>query len=259
MQGRAGAMSEPKYLTFPIVLLKDGLNNIKECMNDAMNYCLYDKYIRFEKSYSYNPMNDALNDVGINFGDTANIKKSWQNGKMLYDSIDEKFPKTSINKEMMFDFYKNKKSEFEIVCFLAFCALKSIIQRQVYKSTGNDYLFSRMSGNNKKGEDIDPLLKRYKGRYQRDKLINELRLSWGLKYVAGNRDMGVRGFYVSFTMPINSLALIAVRNNKKYKLEKLEKEKKEAMMRAVEQVKNEPLPANIKNNATSDEQNIDKT
>ncbi len=224
-------------------------------MSDAMDYCLYDKYIRFQKSYSYNPMNDALNKLNIKFYD---VEESWQNGKLLYDSIDEKAPKTSINKEMMFDFYKNKKSDFEIHCFLAFCALKSIIQKQVYKRTGYDYLFSRMSGNNKKGEDLDPLLKRYTSRYQRNKLINELRLSWGLNYVAGNRDMGVRGFYVSFTMPLDTLALIAVRKNKKYKLKKLENEKKEAMMRAVEQVMNEPLPANIKKNATSDEQIIDK-
>lgn len=245
-------MSKPIFLTFPIILLKDGINDIKECMDNAMDYCLYDKYLRFQKLHKYSPIDDAVDSLGIKY---ANIKKSIKDGKILYDSIDEKSPKTSVNEEMIFDFYKNKKSEFEVVCFLAFSALKSIIQKQQCKRITNEYLLSRMSGNSKTGEDIHPLLRRYTSRYQLNKVKIELQLNWGLKYYA----VKTRGFYASFTMPIKALALIAVRNNKKYKLKKLEDEIKEATMKAIEQVMKEPLPANIKKNATSEEQNIDKT
>jgi len=218
MQWRAGAMSEPKYLTFPIILFKNRLTDMQQGLSDAMYYCLYDKYLRL-KGFNYNePLKYAIIELNIPFTDP---NEAFKNGKKIYQSIDEKAPKASISMDMLFNFYCNPKSDFEIHCFLAFCALKSIIQRQKYKKTNFNYLLSRMSGNSKKKEGIDPLLKRYeskKERYQRNKLITELRLSWGLKYIAGNKDFKVRGFYASFTMQEKDLAVIALKGNRKYKL-----------------------------------------
>jgi hypothetical protein len=225
-------MSKPTYLTFPIVLLKDGINNIKECMINSIDYCFYDQFIRLQKSHSYDPVNDAMDKLGIDFN---NVQKALKKGKILYDSIDNKLAKTSIRKGMIFDFFSNKKSEYDVVCFLAFASLKSIIQKQGYKKITNDYLLSRMSGNSKNSKDINPLLKKYSTRYQLDKIKTELQLNWGLKYYADKS----RGFYVSFTMPLNALALIAERNNKMYKLKLLKNKKKEAMEKAKEQIMKE--------------------
>lgn len=230
-------MNKPIYLTFPIILLKDGLNDIKKCISNAMDYCLYDEINRQKIAYSYNPINDALNKLSIKFG---NVNYSIDIGQMLFDSIDLKAPKTSINLEMMFDFYKNKKSEFEIVCFLAFSALKSIIQTQELKKITNEYLLSRMSGNSKTGEDINHLLLKYTSRYQLNKIKDELQLNWGLKYYA----IKTRGFYVSFTVDIETLALIAERKNKKYKLKQIKERTKEASIKAKERIISESLPAN---------------
>jgi len=220
--------------------LKDGLTDIKECIDKAMDYCLYDKSYRNQKYHSYNPINDALNSLNISYG---NSEKSLRIGKILYESIDENAPKTSININMMFDFYKNKKTDFEIVCFLAFASLKSIIQKQVYKKITNEYLLNRMSGNSKNNNCINPLLKKYSNRYQLDKIKTELQLSWGLKYYA----VKTRGFYASFTMPLNELAVIAERKNRTYKLKLLKEKIKEASRQAKEQVKNEKLPVIISN------------
>lgn len=252
MQGRAANMSKPIYLTFPIILLNNGITDIKECMSNAMDYCLYDEILRQQRSGSYNPINDAFDKLPIKW---YNEKKSIKNGQLLFDSIDENAPKTSINFDMIFDIYKNKKSEFEIVCFIAFSAIKSIIQKQKFKKITNEYLLSRMSGYSKTCKDINPLLKKYASRYQLTKIKEELQLSWGLKYYA----VKTRGFYVSFAMPLNTLAIMAERNNRKYKLKKLDNEIKEARMRAIEQVMREPLHANIKTKNVNDEQNIDKT
>ncbi|MBU3715225.1 MAG: hypothetical protein FGM46_09825 [Ferruginibacter sp.] len=223
-----------------------------------MNYCLYDKYLRF-KEYDYNePLKSAIMELHINF---TKPNEAFKNGEIIYQSIDGKAPKTSITLDMMFDFYCNPKSDFEIHCFLAFCALKSIIQRQEYIKTDFKYLVSRMSGNSKKNEVIDPLLNRYEfkdDRYQRNKLIRELRLSWGLKYIAGNKDFKVRGFYASFTMQEKDLAVIAVKANRKYKLNKLKQKTDEAIKYANEQIQKESLQENIKNDASNSLQDIDK-
>ena len=238
MQGRAMIMSKPVYLTFPIIILKDGLSDIKGCINSAMNYCLYYQYHLNQNSS--NPLKIASDYLGINFYD---YEEAIIEGEMLYQTINDNAPKTSISKEMIFDFYKNKKSEFEIVCFLAFASLKSIIQKQVYKKITNEYLLNRMSGNSKSGAYINPLLKKYSNRYQLDKIKTELQLNWGLKYYA----VKTRGFYVSFTMPLNELAVIAERKNRSYKLKQLKEKIKEASRQAKEKVKNEKLPVIISN------------
>jgi hypothetical protein len=234
-------MSKQNYLTFPIILLKNGLKDIKNCMLNAMDYCLFDSYKRFENDDSDDPLDDALKKIKINFKD---VEKSINHGMNIYYSIDQKCPKTSISLDMLFDFYLNKKTEFEVVCFLAFSALKSIIQQQVYKNIKNNYLLCRMSGNSTTSEDINPLLKHYASRYQLDKIKKELQLNWGLKYYA----VRTRGFYVSFSMELNELAVIAERKNKSYQLKKLQNEIKDASIKAKEKVMSEPYHAKMKNN-----------
>jgi hypothetical protein len=240
MQGRAIIMSKPVYLTFPIIILKDGLTDIKKCVSDAMKYCLYYQFHLNCERHISNPLKNASNHLGIIYHDTD---ESLNDGSMLYDSINDNAPKTSISKEMLFDFLKNNKSEFEIVCFIAFASLKSIIQKQVYKKITNEYLLNRMSGNSKSGAPINPLLKKYSNRYQLDKIKTELQLNWGLKYYA----VKTRGFYASFTMPLNELALIAERKNRSYKLKLLKEKIKEASRQAKEQVMKEKLPVIISN------------
>jgi len=236
MQGRAGAMSKTEYLTFPIQIIEGGLNDIKGCTNNAMFYCLYYQYLREVEYESDNPLNEAADYIGINFG---NINKARNTGKSLYESIPKNAPLTSITRKMIFDFYNNEKTQFEVVCFLAFAALKSIIQDQGYKKMTNEYLLSRMSGNSKSKADIDPTLKPFTSRYQLDKIKQELQLNWGLKYYS----MKTRGFYVSFTMSLTELAKIAEKNNKAYKLKRLNELKQQARRKAIEELSKVEAPA----------------
>ena len=67
-----------------------------------------------------------------------------------------------------------------------FLGIKSIIGRKdKVKKTNNLFMFSRMAGFNSSIDDFSELpayLIKYTKRYQRDKLIKELKLNWGLKY-----------------------------------------------------------------------------
>ena len=189
-------MSKPKYLTFPIVLLRNSLTNVGECIDNAFDYCLYDCSQRNDLTSE-----EAAEDLGIDF---RKLIESFKNGKILFESLPDNSAKTSIRKDMLFDFYKNNKTDFEKLSFLAFAAIRSILQRQQYVRLTNKYLLSRMSGNNI-NDDISPFLKPYTKRYQLDKIKNELQLNWGLKMWA----IRLRGFYVSFNLSILDLAKIA--------------------------------------------------
>lgn len=214
---------ERRYLTFPVVILKDSLVNVSDCVNNAMNYCLYD-YCQRNTGIKESLIYDAGKFYGITWG---NNNKAYEKGKIIYNSIPKKSPKTSINTDMIFDFYKNEKSEFEIVVFLAFAAIRSILQIQAYSKITNDYLIGRMSGNNGKGEPVNPLLTNYTSRYQLDKIKKELQLNWGLKLYAFH----TRGFYVSFIHEIEALIREAEKKRKKYKEKELAKKKYEALQK----------------------------
>jgi hypothetical protein len=231
MQGRAGAMSKRTYLTFPINILKGGMKDIKICMNDAMHYCLYYQYLKEKNNGSMYPLESAQSKfILMPFAD---IEKSFKTGKVIYESIPKNAPLTSISMDMAIDFGINEKTEFEIACFLAFAAIKSIIQKQVYKKITNDFLLSRMSGNSKGKAEIDPSLKPFKRRYQLDKIKLELQLYWGLKYYAKR----MRGFYVSFKMSPEILAMKAIMNSRANRIKELKQKKSAANLKAEEQVR----------------------
>lgn len=209
-------MGKPKYLTFPIILLADASENLRACLNDAMDYCLYDRSLRI-----HGDMESAADDLGIRYG---NIKEDFKNGKMLYESIDAKCPKTSISKDMILEFYKGKKSEFEIITFIAFAAIRSILQTQAYKKITNDYLITRMAGNSRIGESLPIWIDKYNNRYQLTKIKNELELNWGLKIYS----VRTRGYYVSFNLPQEELCFKVLAKSEKAKRAKLNIQKAEA-------------------------------
>lgn len=165
-----------KYLTFPIIILNPGPAHIKDVLSNAMDYCLYCEYLKQEGSH-LERSKLAAKELGLRF---SGLESAVKNGRCLFDSIPEGSPKTSIDKDRIFDFYKQGRDEFEIVCFLAYAALRSIIQKQSCKKVTNDYLLSRMAGNSKKDEALPEWLKKYQKEYWLNKIKDELQIShWG--------------------------------------------------------------------------------
>ena len=226
-------MSE--YLTFPVIILKDGIKDIKLVTNDAMFYCLYD-YCQGKKGTQAALIQEAEKELGINYG---NKKAAYSRGEILYNSIPERSPKTSIRKEIIFDFYKEYKTEFEIITFLAFAALRSILQKQPYIKTTNDILIRRMAGNLKKEDPLPEEFIKYNKEYWLKKIklelqtvSNNLHKGWGLKLYACH----TRGFYVTFRMSREELIMQAELRRKKYKEKELKRENEEARKAALNKI-----------------------
>lgn len=216
------------YLTFPIMIFKYATDDIKKSVNDAMRYCLYD-HCKDKTGNQSELIAEAEAHLGIKYG---NKKDAYKEGELLFNSIPERSPKTSISKAMIFDFYKNDKTEFEVITFISFAAIRSIIQKQGYTKITNDYLIGRMSGNSKAGEPIPNNIFKYNNRYQIDKIKKELQLNWGLKLYGFH----TRGFYVSFSMALVELIKHAEIKRKKTKEKELEQQKKEARMLVLKQI-----------------------
>ena len=215
-----------KYLTFPIIILNPGPAHIKDVLSNAMDYCLYCEYLKQEGSH-LERSKLAAKELGLRF---SGLESAVKNGRCLFDSIPEGSPKTSIDKDRIFDFYKQGRDEFEIVCFLAYAALRSIIQKQSCKKVTNDYLLSRMAGNSKKDEALPEWLKKYQKEYWLNKIKDELQIShWGLKYYSHY----TRGFWVSFSMDLEKLTFYAEKQRKEYKIRQLKKLKTEARQAAL--------------------------
>lgn len=210
--------NETRYITFPIVIMKHALLDIRKCMEEALQYSCY-VYCLGVNGEKADRVKEASTFFGINYQIHV-----FNKGKILYDSISEPSPKTSISVGMVFEFYNEDKTVFEIVTFLAFAAIRSIIQKQGYSIISNQYLLSRMSGNSLKDEPISSSLLMYNNRYQLGKIKEELQLNWGLKLYGH----AMRGYYVSFRLELTALIEKAELRRTKSRLKKLKEDKKEA-------------------------------
>lgn len=209
-------MSKPKYLTFPIALLKDSRHCIKQKIDGVFDYCLFDAMVRNGCGAE-----EAARTIGVKFG---KIDRALKNGEMLHNSIPDNYPKTSISKSLIFDFYLNSKTEFEIDCFLCFAGIRSILQRKPFAKVVNSYILTRMAGNAGVNDELPEWISKYQQRYHLDKVKTELQLNWGLKIYSTH----VRGNYVSFTLELKELVYHAELKRKKYREKQLNDQKKEA-------------------------------
>jgi hypothetical protein len=220
--------SKKKYFNSPILLLKDFLIDDKKCLNNILDYAMYDYCVK----YDTDDVKRAARFFGVSLG---NEDRTFYNGNELYDSLPEGLPKVGISKEIFFDYYQNEKSEFQKVTLLAFLAIKSVLQNKSYCKLDNNYLFARMEGKShsiKKDSELSKKLVKYKNEYQSVKIKNELILNWGLIHYS----YYTRGFYVSFKMPLEHLIFQVEKKKKSNKLKQQKDKEKAARLAAVQRL-----------------------
>lgn len=220
-----------KYLNFPVQLLQDAFRDIRQTMDDVMNYAGYAHTLKLEHGSNEKKMEDAGRYFGMTWG---NARRSYERGKTLNDSIPQNSPMTGINKDVCFDFYDNHKTPDEIAVLLAFLAIKSIIGVKPYCKVTNGYLLARMAGM-AKAEDLPrPLpepLAQYSTRRKLDKIKSELQLNWNVNIYGTH----TRGYYVSIDnkFDMNKLAFEAEKRRKSTKEKLLKQRKDEARQKAL--------------------------
>ena len=216
---------EDKFLNFPVQLLQDAFKDIRQTMVNVLDYAGYAHTLKLHGSDS-KKMEDAGHYFGITWGNTL---KSYRDGKTLYESIPQNSPMAGINKDVLFDFYKNTKTLDEIAVLLAFLAIKSIVGIKPYCKVTNAYLIARMAGYAKIEDIPHPLpqpLAQYNTRRKLDKIKKELQLNWNVNIYSRY----TRGFYVSIDnkFELNKLVFEAEKRRKSTKEKQLKQRNDEA-------------------------------
>ena len=214
------------FFNFPITLLKPAFIDIRQVCNDIMDYAIY----MHGKKLIGDPikrMEDAAGYFGIDLGDVDN---SLENARILYKTNSNKSAMTGINKDLLFEYYKNYKTDSEIAVLLAFLALKSILGKKSYCRITSDFLLCRMAGyTSKKEMNVLPEdLKKYRTRWNMDSLKRELKNSFGLKIYGRH----TRGFFVSFNLSDEQLIKEVEMKRKKY-IEKIQKDEQSKAVKKV--------------------------
>ena len=216
-------MSEYVYLNFPVQIMQGGFTDVKAVCSKAIDYGIYDFMLRNGLS-GVNGFGEALKELQLTCKNHAGgLKVSKDIYQQLKDSL-EKPVTVSIKKDLLFEYFKNEKSEFEIAVFLGYVGLKSIIGKKPYIKITNDYLLARMFGYSSVIElkkDFSAECCKYSTRYHLDKVKTKLESSFGLK-LYGQK---TRGFYVSFKLSLLDLVYHAElkRESRKEKERKAEK------------------------------------
>jgi hypothetical protein len=136
---------EKRYLNVPVALLRGFVTNPKTTIRYILVYCVY-KSIAIDREYG--SVEEMEIEFETDFEGFGLCQKSIADlGEPLYDSLAQREkPYVGIHIDRLILFYAYDSDEFDRVVFVAYVALKSILQNQAYKSVTVEYLFSRMDG-----------------------------------------------------------------------------------------------------------------
>jgi hypothetical protein len=140
-------------------------------------------------------------------------------------------PYSMVTTSVIFDYYKNYKSEFDLMQFAAHAALVSIIGEKPYCKTNKEMILARMFGYASPNTVPDPipyyiapLYKKYQTRYHMDKLLNKLKSDWYWLFYAYH----TRGIHIAkyqsdydYETSLKRLILIVESNKEKRRLKEL--------------------------------------
>lgn len=222
--------NEVQYFNFPIQLLEGFLIDHSKVLKDILDYSLYAHSLKLEYGNEDARMKASATFFHITLG---SLRGTIQNGKLLYNSIDERSPKVGINLTIFWDYYKNEKTEFEKVCLLAFLGIKSILQKKPYCKMENKFWLARMDGKTHSCDftGLSHFMLIYANEYQTKKIKEALR-DWGL--ITYSRY--TRGFYVSFSMSLQDLIYEAEKRRKSTKEKQYKAMEKEALAAALQKL-----------------------
>ena len=216
---------DKKYLNIPVPMLKDLHINSKKFFDDVFDVGVYlqSKTLEGSEEKRYK---DAKHFLGVTQG--CKPHNAISNAKEILNRMPAKYPTTGIEKDMYFDYYKNYKDEFDIICLAAFFAIRSILGKKPYCKTNKDFIRARMFGYITAKElptQLTLLQEKYKARRQMNNVLNELEINWHLKILCNHN----RGFYLSFDLSYDDLALIIEKNKQITKIQQITKAKRKAI------------------------------
>lgn len=241
MTDRRTETAKSRYLNFPIYFLKGFLED------PDTNFTFILAYSMYEKVFSENATLDSIDDFLLNSEVETyelDLEQLSLLGEELYDkkiefeeSKGKKIPMVGIRVDLFNDFYRMGKNDFELVCLLAYLAIRSIIQKSDYRNIKNNLLLARMAGYSSTGHPIPEELSHWmaSSRYRRTKVFNALRDRYKLKTA-----YKARGITCSFSLSQEDLEFKILQAKSK-KQNKGGADRKKAKEKAIERAKKQGI------------------
>jgi hypothetical protein len=223
--------NKKKYLNIPVMMLKELYTDSKKFYNDVFDVGIY-LYSKTLKGSEEKRYKDALKFLGITQG---YVTVAIKNANNLLSKMPVKYPVTGIDREMLFDYYKNEKSDFDIACLGAFLGIKSIIGTKPFCKTNKAFIHFRMFGYASAKEvpvKLTSIEEKYRIRWHMDKVLLELQTNWYLKLYSNHQ----RGMYISFDLSLGELALKSEKSKQLTKIKQFKDMKRKAIENAKAQL-----------------------
>lgn len=226
---------EPKkftHLNFPLPLIHNAHKDLRTVMSNILYVGVYNLSISIYGYVDFEHYEMTLDILDYTF---YNPEMSFELAENLYYKYGEKTPAVGLATKIVWDYYQNPKTEFQIMVLCAFCAVRSILGKKRFCKTNNALIIERMFGyckTNPKPTYTTAIFKKYSKRHHIDKVMKELELSWGLK----NYSNHIRGFYLSFKASLPELARHCEQQKKKTKLNQLKVAKQKAKQEALKTI-----------------------
>ena len=226
------------YGTVPINLLRNIHEDQKGTIEKMSVYAIYDRMRKNNPDFEHDDFQEPAMEESMRYFNLQPnfLKERMKIGKELYDMF-QGTPNASVNINKLLEFQKGK-TEFELMVFCFYCAIRSIIGTDAYyysktKKGEPDFWFVRAFGYSSKEDFKNPLPEqgptskekelriKYSKRHWFDKVKLALQNDWYLVYVSTNKHIKMRGYYVSISMTLEALAKIAKIANDKYKTKEM--------------------------------------
>jgi len=214
----------------------DGFNPEVE-MND-LNYLFTQDTELYRLSYEYYQVSQSLYFYSLE----GNIDEISATARSVKKIIPDDEPYCMINKDHVFEFRDNEKSETELAELAMFLAMRSIQGKKLSCRTNKQLVVSRMFGYANPNlaltnmpEWQKPLYDKYMNRYHFDKIKNNLELNWYVNTYSNH----MRGFAISidYGMSLDNLAFETESKKRKHKLAELRSRKQQAKDQAFKKIK----------------------
>lgn len=212
-------------------MLKELHTNSKSFLSNVFDVGIYN-YSKTLKGSEEKCYKDALKFLGITQG---NIPAAIRNAKSVLSKMPTNYPITGIEKDMLFDYYKNEKSDYEKICLGAFLGIRSIIGSKPFCKTNKAMIHARMFGYSTVKDlsaELTAIERQYQIRWHMDKVLLDLQESWFLKLFSDHQ----RGMYVSFDLSLNDLAVKSEASKQRTKTQQFKEAKRKAIQSAKEQL-----------------------
>jgi hypothetical protein len=205
-----------------IQIIEDAFNSNEDLYNNAIEH--------YQIHMAYQSLN--LN------GDKLQCLKV---AKDIERKIKDKEPMPMVSVSLLFTFRDNDKSEYELIQFVGYIAINSILGKRITVKTNKAHIVCRMFGYSsvkhlpeELPKSIAELYNRYTKRYHIDKLLMNLELNWKLRTYSNK----IRGLYVAMEHKVSfdNLALIVENSKQKNKIKSLKDIKTEAKRKALEKI-----------------------